>query len=102
MCALVVVLDDHESALAVVEEDETRGLGGRVTDREDPDAAIGDDVLVGAVAEAAPHVAVRVVLDHMHLVADVVGWFPTGSEYTAVNPTRVLDTRDGTGIVPGS
>ena len=32
-----------------------------------------------------------------HLVADLVGWIPTGGAYTAVTPTRILDTRDGTG-----
>ena len=32
-----------------------------------------------------------------HLVADVQGWFPTGSELVGLNPARVLDTRDGTG-----
>ncbi|GGF42586.1 hypothetical protein GCM10011519_15540 [Marmoricola endophyticus] len=32
-----------------------------------------------------------------HLVADVVGWFPTTSDYTALTPTRALDTRTGVG-----
>jgi len=36
------------------------------------------------------------------VVVDVEGWFgaegaPAGSRYTALNPTRILDTRDGTG-----
>ncbi|MGE4164110.1 MAG: TolB family protein, partial [Vicinamibacterales bacterium] len=32
-----------------------------------------------------------------HVLADLVAWYPTGASYTPVNPTRVLDTRDGTG-----
>jgi uncharacterized protein (DUF1501 family) len=40
----------------------------------------------------------------VHLVADVVGWFTTDSSagITAVTPSRLLDTRDGTGVTaPG-
>ncbi len=33
----------------------------------------------------------------VELVADVMGYFPAGSQMTAVQPARVLDTRDGTG-----
>ncbi|CAA9296611.1 MAG: hypothetical protein AVDCRST_MAG48-996 [uncultured Friedmanniella sp.] len=32
-----------------------------------------------------------------HLVADIAGWLPTGADLTAVNPTRILDTRTGLG-----
>ena len=32
-----------------------------------------------------------------HLLVDVAGWFPTGSDYTALTPARLLDTRSGTG-----
>jgi hypothetical protein len=32
-----------------------------------------------------------------HLVVDIVGWLPTGGAYTAINPARVLDTRNGQG-----
>ncbi|TPG18364.1 hypothetical protein EAH86_08350, partial [Pedococcus bigeumensis] len=32
-----------------------------------------------------------------HLVADVMGWYPSGSEYAALAPSRVLDTRAGVG-----
>ena len=32
-----------------------------------------------------------------HLVGDVQGWFPTGSDLTALTPARLLDTRNGTG-----
>jgi endonuclease/exonuclease/phosphatase family metal-dependent hydrolase len=31
------------------------------------------------------------------VLVDVQGWFPTGSDYTALTPTRLLDTRNGTG-----
>ncbi|MGZ5393759.1 MAG: hypothetical protein ACXWD3_18545, partial [Mycobacterium sp.] len=34
----------------------------------------------------------------IHVVADVAGYFPAGSDFTPFpNPTRILDTRDGTG-----
>ena len=39
------------------------------------------------------------------LVADVSGFFPAGSGYTPItNPTRILDTRNGTGTggTPGT
>lgn len=32
------------------------------------------------------------------LVADVSGWFPTGSDYRAVTPARALDTRAGDAV----
>jgi surface antigen len=31
------------------------------------------------------------------LIADVAGYYPTGSGYVALSPTRILDTRTGTG-----
>lgn len=35
----------------------------------------------------------------VHVLADVLGWYrPTGDRYAAVQPTRLLDTRDGTGL----
>jgi uncharacterized repeat protein (TIGR01451 family) len=34
-----------------------------------------------------------------HLLADVSGWFATGSDQHALNPTRVFDTRNGLGNV---
>jgi hypothetical protein len=37
-----------------------------------------------------------------HLIVDVSGWFPEGSGLRPVAPTRVLDTRDGTGAPVGS
>ena len=33
-----------------------------------------------------------------HLVADVQGWFPEGGGLAPMTPTRLLDTRDGTGV----
>ncbi len=32
-----------------------------------------------------------------HLVADIVGWVPTGSEYSGLDPARIRDTRTGIG-----
>ena len=37
-----------------------------------------------------------------HLIADVAGWFPTASGFHPINPTRLLDTRDGTGAPLGT
>ncbi len=37
-----------------------------------------------------------------HVVADVQGWFPTGSDLTALTPSRLLDTRSGNGAVTGT
>src|SRR5690606_32668394 len=31
------------------------------------------------------------------LIVDVAGWFPAGSDYAPLPPTRVLDTRSGVG-----
>lgn len=31
------------------------------------------------------------------VLVDVQGWFPTGADYTALTPARLLDTRNGTG-----
>ncbi len=30
-----------------------------------------------------------------HLIADIVGWYPTGPAYTPLSPARLLDTRPG-------
>ncbi len=35
------------------------------------------------------------------LIADVMGWFPQGSDFTGVSPTRLLDTRSGNGAPQG-
>jgi M6 family metalloprotease-like protein len=38
-----------------------------------------------------------------HVIVDVLGWFPTGGDYTGLNPARLLDTRaDGATIDGGS
>lgn len=33
-----------------------------------------------------------------HLIVDVLGWFPVGPNFTALAPTRILDTRSGPGL----
>ncbi len=38
----------------------------------------------------------------VHVVADVHGWFPSGSAYTALVPARLMDTRPGTATIDGS
>lgn len=35
------------------------------------------------------------------VVVDVLGWFPTGSSFTGLNPARLLDTRSGYSTVDG-
>lgn len=37
-----------------------------------------------------------------HLIADVLGYFPTGTDFSATSPTRILDTRNGTGVAAGT
>ena len=37
-----------------------------------------------------------------HVIVDVNGWFASGTGFTTVTPSRVMDTRDGTGAVPSS
>jgi hypothetical protein len=34
----------------------------------------------------------------VHLLADLVGWIPTGGAFRAITPTRILDTRTRSGI----
>jgi hypothetical protein len=38
----------------------------------------------------------------VHLVADVMGWFPEGSGYQPLNPARIVDTRFGIGTPRGA
>jgi hypothetical protein len=37
----------------------------------------------------------------VHVIADVLGWFPTGASYTGLTPARLLDTRPGAPTVDG-
>ena len=50
-------------------------------------------------------VAIFNMAGSVHVVADVTGWFTTGSAYTGLTSARILDTRYGvgarTGVVPG-
>jgi len=39
--------------------------------------------------------------DATDLIADVQGWFPTSSGYTALTPARLLDTRSGENTIDG-
>jgi hypothetical protein len=40
-------------------------------------------------------------LGNTHVIADVVGWFPTTSSFTGLTPARLLDTRPGNVTVDG-
>jgi hypothetical protein len=37
----------------------------------------------------------------VHVIADVLGWFPTGTSYTGLTPARLMDTRAGAPTVDG-
>jgi hypothetical protein len=37
----------------------------------------------------------------VHLVVDVLGWFPTGSAFTGLTPSRLLDTRTSQSTIDG-
>ncbi len=58
---------------------------------------IGEDVPNLVIAKVGADGKVSMYNDSgtVHLVADVVGWFPTGSGYTPLTPARLLDTREG-------
>ncbi len=61
---------------------------------------VGEDVpnLVIAKVGANGKVSMFNNAGSVHLIADAVGWFPTGQGCTPLTPARVLDTRDGTGL----
>ncbi len=60
-----------------------------------------DSSSVIATVGAGGRVALYNRFGSVDLVVDVAGWFPVGSNYSPLPPTRVLDTRDGTGA-PGA
>jgi hypothetical protein len=37
----------------------------------------------------------------VHVLVDVVGWFPIGRTFMPVSPARLLDTRAGSGTIDG-
>jgi Prenyltransferase and squalene oxidase repeat len=51
---------------------------------------------------AAGTVCLFVGTNGVNLVADVNGYFPTGSGYNALNPARLLDTRSGQSTIDGA
>jgi hypothetical protein len=53
--------------------------------------------LVIATVSADGRISLANQFGTAHLIADVTGWFPTGSSYGALTPDRVLDTRTGVG-----
>ena len=59
---------------------------------------LGQSVANGAVVKLGSGGKVSLYASQSaDLVADVQGWFPTGSDLTALTPSRLLDTRNGTG-----
>ncbi len=60
----------------------------------------GESVGTFVVAPVSPQGTVCFATSaRAHLVVDVAGWFAAGSEHHPVNPSRLFDTRDGTGGV---
>jgi uncharacterized protein YkwD len=57
--------------------------------------------LVVAQVGAGGSVSIHNGAGSVHVVADVVGWFPAGGAYTPVLPARLLDTRPGRATVDG-
>jgi hypothetical protein len=55
--------------------------------------------LVIATVGADGRVSLANQFGSVHLIADVTGWFPTGSTYGALTPDRILDTRSSIGAV---
>lgn len=58
-------------------------------------------VMVPAEVDAAGEVCF-VSNRAVHVVADVSGWMPAGGGYAPVTPTRLFDSRDGSGSIGGS
>ncbi|GAA1847112.1 hypothetical protein ACFFOM_01795 [Microlunatus capsulatus] len=56
--------------------------------------SMANSVVVGVGADGAVQLYGSAATD---VLVDVQGWFPTGSDYTALSPARLLDTRNGTG-----
>jgi uncharacterized protein (DUF1501 family) len=53
--------------------------------------------LVVAKVGAGGQISLRNAFGSTDLLADVLGWFPTGTGLQAVSPVRILDTRTGNG-----
>jgi hypothetical protein len=56
--------------------------------------------LVVAKIGAGGQVSLRNAFGSTDLIADVLGWFPTGVGLQALTPVRILDTRSGNGAPP--
>lgn len=54
--------------------------------------------LVVAKVGAQGRVSLANGLGTVHLIADVVGWVPSGSGMVSLTPARILDTRNATGV----
>ncbi len=49
--------------------------------------------LVIALVGADGNVSIYNNVGNVHVIADALGWYPVGSAYTALSPSRILDTR---------
>ena len=54
--------------------------------------------LVVAKVGAGGRVSLSNAFGEVHLLADVVGWIPVGSDLVSLSPARLLDTRTGVGV----
>lgn len=57
--------------------------------------------LVIAKLGAGGQVSIFNAIGSTHVIADVAGWLPAGSDYRALSPARLLDTRAGGSTVDG-
>lgn len=67
-----------------------------------PGSAVADSAAVGVGTGATPAVAVAVAGSATQFTVDVTGYYPAGDGFTALTPTRILDTRTGAGGVSGA
>ena len=65
--------------------------------------AVGQTIpnLVVAEVGAGGQISIFNATGSTHVIADVAGWLPTGSDYSPVTAARLLDTRTGTATIDG-
>jgi hypothetical protein len=65
-------------------------------DASNLNATAGQTIPNLVIAQVGPDGAVAIynAAGHTHVIADILGWFPTTNTYTPLNPARLLDTRN--------
>jgi hypothetical protein len=75
---------------------------GAMPDTSNLNFVTGQDVPNLVIAQLSPSGTVCLnTAGATHLIADLAGYFSAGTDYQPTNPTRVLDTRNGTGGTSG-